>query len=92
MSSSAHVDNKKIYILILGKGPTQGLDNNTLTAENEYVINFSEQEKKVCLCLQCKGDNSHLCVNSVEIYKFKAKDSEINVVPNVWVMIQKKFN
>ena len=26
MTSSAHVDNKKKYILILGKGPTQGLE------------------------------------------------------------------
>ena len=32
MSFSAHFDNKKKYILILGKGPTQGLEH-TLTAE-----------------------------------------------------------
>ena len=32
MSSSVHVDNKKKDILILGKGPTQGLEH-TLTAE-----------------------------------------------------------
>ena len=29
---SAHIDNKKKYILVLGKGPTQGLEH-TLTAE-----------------------------------------------------------
>ena len=28
MSSSVHVDNKKKYILILGKGQTQGLEQN----------------------------------------------------------------
>ena len=32
MSSSAHIDNKGNNILILGIGPTQGLEN-TLTAE-----------------------------------------------------------
>ena len=32
MSSSAHVDNKKKDILVLGKGPTQGLEH-TLTVE-----------------------------------------------------------
>ena len=32
MSSSAHIDNKKKDILVLGKGPTQGLEH-TLTAE-----------------------------------------------------------
>ena len=39
MSSSAHIDNKKKDILILGKGPTQGLEH-TLTAEKMYSINF----------------------------------------------------
>lgn len=28
-------------ILIVGKGPTQGLDDITLTAEAEYTINFT---------------------------------------------------
>ena len=32
MSSSAHIDNKKKDMLVLGKGPTQGLEH-TLTAE-----------------------------------------------------------
>ena len=32
ISFSAHIDNKKKDILVLGKGPTQGLENN-LTAE-----------------------------------------------------------
>ena len=40
MSSSAHVDDKTKYILILGKGPTQGLEH-ILTAENMYSINFT---------------------------------------------------
>ena len=40
MSSSVHVDNKKKDILILGKGPTQGLEL-TLTAEKMYSINFT---------------------------------------------------
>ena len=33
MGSSPHIDNKKKDILILGRGPTQGLEH-TLTAEN----------------------------------------------------------
>ena len=37
MRSSAHVDNKKKYILILGKGPTQGLDGTTLAAEKKSI-------------------------------------------------------
>ena len=37
MSSSVHVDNKKKDILILGKGPTQGLDDTSLTAEKKII-------------------------------------------------------
>ena len=47
MSSSAHIDNKKKNILVLGKGPTQGL-NQTLTAEKMYSINFTLTKKKFC--------------------------------------------
>ena len=31
--------------------------------------------------MHCPGVNSYLFVNGVEIYKFKAKDSEINAAP-----------
>ena len=44
MSSSAHIDNKKKDILVLGKGPTQGLEH-TLTAEKMYSINFTVTKK-----------------------------------------------
>ena len=39
MSSSAHIDNKKKEILVLGKDPTQWLEHS-LTAEKMYSINF----------------------------------------------------
>ena len=45
MSSSVHIDNKDKYILIPGEGPTQGLDDTTLTAESKYPINLHNQEK-----------------------------------------------
>ena len=48
MSSSTHIDNKKKDILILGRGPTQGLES-TLTAEKIYSINFTVTKKKFCL-------------------------------------------
>ena len=41
MCSSMYIDNNKKYILILGKGPTQGLNDTTLTAKAQYPINFS---------------------------------------------------
>ena len=80
MSSSSHVDNKKKDILILGNGPTQGLEH-ALTAEKICSINFAVKRKKFCLSLHYNGANSFLFVNGTEIHKFKAKDSEIAVTP-----------
>ena len=50
MSFSAHIDNKKKDLLVLGKGPTQGLEH-TLTAEKMYSNNFTITKKKFCLRL-----------------------------------------
>ena len=80
MSSSAHVDNKLKDILVLGKGPTQGLEH-TLTAEKMYSINFTVTNKKCCLSLHYNGANSYLFVNGTKIYKFRSRDSEIFVGP-----------
>ena len=40
MNSSIHVDNKGKDILILGKGPTQGLSEHSWTAEKMYSVNL----------------------------------------------------
>ena len=80
MSSSAHIDNKKEDILVLGRGPTQGLEH-ALTAEKIYSINLTVIKKKFCLSLHYNGANSCLFVDSTEIYNFKAKDSEIVATP-----------
>ena len=40
MTSSLDIDNKNKDFLILGKGPTQGLDDATLTSEAKYSVNF----------------------------------------------------
>ena len=80
MSSSTKIDNEKKDIFILGEGPTQELEH-TLSAEKIYSINFTVTGKKFCLSLHYNGANSYLFVNGTEIYKFKAKDSEIVATP-----------
>ena len=72
-----HVDNKEKDTLILGEGPTQELDNTTLTAEAEYPINFTQSGKRFVLSLHYNGSNSFLFVNATKIYQFKAKNPEI---------------
>ena len=46
MSSSVHIDNKEKHIFTLGKRPTQGIDDTMLTAEAQYLINFSNSNRK----------------------------------------------
>ena len=78
--------------MIFGKGPKQGLDGTTLTAEKLYSINFTENNKNVCLNLHYNGANSYLFVNRTGIYKFKAKDSEIVATPLCLGNISKDFS
>ena len=77
MSSSVHIDNKNKDNLILGEGPTQGLDDTTVTAEAIYAINFTQPNKRFVLSLHYNGSNSFLFVNATKIYQFKAKTSEV---------------
>ena len=80
MSSSVHVDNKKKDILIFGKGPTQGLDGTTLTAEKLYSIYFTENNKRFCLSLHYNDiiillqyNNSYLLLIANKLLNLKLK-------------------
>ena len=76
MSSSAKIDNRKKDILILGKGPTQGLEH-TLSAEKIYSINSAKENLKFRLSLHYNEADSYLFVNGTEIIKFKVKNFKI---------------
>ena len=71
MSSSMNVDNKNKDILILGQGPTQRLDDTTLTAEAIYSINFTRPNKRFVLSMHYNGSNSFLFVNATKIAQCK---------------------
>ena len=43
MGSSVHIDNKRKEILILGEGPTQELDDTTLTAGVNIILILHNQ-------------------------------------------------
>ena len=77
MASSVHIDNKEKYNLILGEGPTQGLDDTTSTAEAKYPLDFTQPNKRFVLNLHYNGRNSFLFFNATKIYQFKAKILEI---------------
>ena len=77
MNPSVHADSKEKHFFILGEGPTQGLNDTTLTAEAKYPINVIQPNKRFVLCLHYQGGNSFLFVNATKTYQFKAKNSEI---------------
>ena len=56
MSSSSHIDNKKKDILLLGKGPTQGLEH-TLAAEELYSIIFTKIKYKILFKIALQRSN-----------------------------------
>ena len=84
------IDNRKKYILILGKGPTKGLEH-TPSAEKMYLINLTENYKKFFLSLHDNGANTYLFVNGAEIIKFNVKDSKIVETPLCLGRISKYF-
>ena len=88
-SSSLHVDNKGKDILIIGEGPTQELDDTTLTAEEKYPINFTQSGKRFILILLYNGSNILLFVYATKVYQFKAKNSEIKYYALCEEMFQK---
>ena len=48
MNPFVNVDDKKKDISVFVEDSTQGLDNNTITAEAKYPINFTQSGKKLC--------------------------------------------
>ena len=51
MSSSAHANNKKRSVLVLGKNFIQGIEAKTIYAEKIYSPNFTVNNKTFCLSL-----------------------------------------
>ena len=51
MSSSMLINNNGKDILILGEGTALGLEDNTLTAEVIYPVNFTQPNKSFALSL-----------------------------------------
>ena len=64
-----------------------------MTAEKEYSINFTEKQNKFTSeSFHYDGMNSYIFVNGIEIYQFKAKDSEINEAPLCLGNVSKIFS
>ena len=78
-SSSSHGDNRKNKFLELGEAPTFGINGSFGSLKKTFSISFSKANAKFCLSLHYNADNSCLCVNGKEIFKFKVDYKNVNV-------------
>ena len=81
MSPSSHIDHKKKDILILRKGPTQGLEY-TLAEEKLYSINYTKRNTKFCLSFHYNGANTYLLMVQ-ELLNSKQKIQKLQHIPCV---------
>ena len=78
-SSSMHTDNTKRDILVLCEGPIDELDYAIITAKTKYTLNIIRSKKKICL--HFNASSRFLCANSVNVYSFKERNSDISEYP-----------
>ena len=78
-SSSSNSDNRKNNFLILGEGPTFGINRIFGSPEKKFDISFSKANTKFCFNLHYNHDNSYLFLNEKEIFKFKAGNKNVNI-------------
>ena len=75
VSSSSHVvDN----FLILGKGPTFGINDCFGSPEKKFSINFTKANTKFYLRLHYNAGNSYIFVNGKETIKINAENKNVN--------------
>ena len=77
-SSSSHSGNRKNNFLILGEGPTYGINGGFGSPEKKISISFTKANTTFCLSLHYNGGNTYLSVNGKEIFKFKANNKNAN--------------
>ena len=77
MSFSVHATNRANLVYLMGTGLTQGINDTTIYAENNFYRNFTDFGKKFMLILHHNGDDSYLFVNGMQELKFKAKTDQL---------------
>ena len=74
-SSSSHTDNCKNNFLVLGEGPTYGINGSF---EKKSSINFSKVNTRFCLSLHYNHENTYLFANGKKIFNFKAGNKSVD--------------
>ena len=77
MSFSVRATNRANHIYLMGTGHTQGINDTTIYAEQNFYRNFTDFGKTFMLSLHYNGDDSYLFVNGRQELKFKAKTDQL---------------
>ena len=89
-SSSSNSENHKNNFLILGEGPTFGINGSLGSPEKKFNINFTKANTKFCLSLRYNADNSYMFVNGKEYLNLKLtikmSTFQLNFVSEVYLM------
>ena len=68
-SSSCYSDNRKNNFLILGEGPTFGINGSFGSPEKKFYINLSKASTNFCLSLHYNHNINYFFVNGKEIFE-----------------------
>ena len=68
----------RTIFLVLGEGPTFGINASFGSAKKTFSINFSRENTKFCSSSHYNADNSYLLVNRREIFCFKVDNKNVN--------------
>ena len=83
LSDSAHDNNRKNKVLVLGENDVE-IGKTTIHAEQLLLKKFTVSDKTFVLSLYYNENNSYLFINKEKIAKFKSKTLEI--VPNAFCL------
>ena len=76
MSFNVHATNRANHIYLMGTGLTQGINDTTIYAEENFYRNVKDFGKKFMLSFHYNGDGSYFFVNGRQELKFKAKTDQ----------------
>ena len=84
-SSSSHADNHINNFLLLGEGPTFGINGSFGSPVikfrinfAQFSINFTKANSTFCFSLYYNAGNCYLFFNGKEVFKFKAGKKNVN--------------
>ena len=72
-SSSSQADNSKNNVLVVGEGPTFGINRSFRSPDKKFSVHFNKTNTKFCSTLHFNANKSYLFVNEKKSLSLKPK-------------------